>query len=123
MSIVVFYDRKTGDIIKVDPHPEWGEREVRIPYYRAHPGAWPEGAGCLTVPPEIEWDGVPENWIVVRDEFGNPKLIRREEWEAEQEIEREKERTLLLLIQDRLSERAKKKCQERLNRLNTHEKR
>lgn len=103
MSIVVFYDRKTGDIIKVDNHPGWKEREVRLDYYRDNPGALPDGAGILTVPPDIEWDNKPENWIVCLTPEGNPQLRRREEAQIEEEINRAKEEVLLELVKARLS--------------------
>jgi len=114
MSIVVFYDRKTGDILKVDPHPEWGQRELILNYYRRNPGLWPKGAGALTVPEEIPWDGTPNNWIVIQDSTGNPRLMLREEYEIECEIREKREELLLGLVLDKLSDTAQKKAQRSL---------
>jgi len=118
MSIVVFYDRNTGDIIKVDPHPEWEEREVRLSYYRTHPEAWPKGAGVLTVPPNIEWNGNPDNWLVRIDSRGHPRLVHRKEAEADREIERAKELALLEMAMRYINHQgAKAKAQKRINEL------
>jgi len=117
MSMVLFYDRKTGGILKADPHPEWGPREVVLNYYRKNPGIWPDGAGILTVPEDVSWDDRPENWIAVLDVQGNPKLVRRDDYEIEQEIERAKEKVLLMLARDHASPRARAEIEARLARL------
>ena len=91
MAIVVWFDRDTGEILKVDDYPDWPPREVFMNWYREHPEEIVEGAGILTVPENVSWDGDASAWIVSRDGRGNPKLMRREEYDIEREIERAKE--------------------------------
>ena len=117
MSVVIFFDRKTGEILAVDEHPEWGEREVRMSYYRAHPEKRPKGTGVLTVPPDIRWDGIKENWVVAIDNRGLPRLKRREDFEIEREIELAKEKALLQLSKQHLSSRARERAEEILGKL------
>ena len=118
MSIVIFYDRKTGQLLKADNHPNWGEREVRLPYYREHLNEYIPSAGILTVPPNINWDGNLDNWLVRIDSRGNPQLVRREEAEADQEIERAKELAILEMAMRHINHYgAKIKLQKRINEL------
>jgi len=117
MSTVIFYSKETGELLSVDEHPEWGDREVKMNYYRAHPEKWPKGAGVLTVPPNVGWDGIKENWIVVIDNKGLPRLMRREDYEFEQEIERAKEKVLLQLAEQHLSPGARERAREKLSKL------
>lgn len=116
MSVVLFYDRESGKILKVEHHPDWGEREVKLNHYRSHPGTWPDRAGILTVPPGVKWDNEPENWIVHLTPHGNPWLRRREEVALEEEINRAKEEALYELIKSRLSPKAAAYWEQRIKK-------
>jgi len=118
MSIVVFFDQKTGEILKIEPHPEWGEREVRLRHLQKHPLATEKGTGVLALPDDFSWgDRGPESWRVVLDKRGLPQLVPREDREAESEIEALKEIFLLESIMNKLSPLATGKAEKRLQEL------
>jgi len=118
VSIVVFFDQETGKILEIEPHPEWGEREVRLRHLRKHPLATKKETGVLALPDDFSWgDKGPESWRVVLDKRGLPQLVPREDKEAESEIEALKEIFLLESIMNKLSPLAKGKAKKRLQEL------
>ncbi len=76
MSIVIQYDRETGEILKVDRHSDWDDRLIDQTWYKNHPEERVEGAGWLTPKPKKDWDGNPDNWKIGKDRNGNPDLKR-----------------------------------------------
>ena len=118
MSTIVFFDQETGKILKIEPHPEWGQREVRLRHLQKHPLATKKGTGVLALPDGFSWgDRGPEGWQVVLDKRGLPQLVPREDKEAESEIEALKEMFLLESIMNKLSPLAKGKAEKRLQEL------
>ena len=118
MAIVIWFDRGTGQILKVDDHPDWPSREVFLNWYHEHSEEVVKGAGMLTVPENVAWDGNPADWLVRIDSRGNPQLVRREEAEADQEIERAKELAILEMAMRHINHYgAKIKLQKRINEL------
>lgn len=112
MSIVIQYDRKTGKILKVDNHPEWEPRAIDLGWYKRHPKERIEGAGWLTPHPDDNWDGHVSEWIVRVNEQGIPRLIRKEDYESEIEIEK----ALLNMVHAQVSRKAQRLIKKKIER-------
>lgn len=117
MSIVIQYDRKTGQILKVDDHPEWGERDINLEWYSKNPTQRINDAGWITPKPTDGWDGKMAEWLVIKDAIGNPQLVRKEEAAVKQEIDDAKERILLELVRPKVSKRCQVEIDEKLRSL------